>query len=62
MTHLELVYYKLYPNAWRITVRDDLTGQYEYLAKNEEDANALLKHLKDYGFKSIETTQLYKEI
>lgn len=61
MNHFELTYYRLYPSAMRVTARDDITGHYEYLAKNGFDANELITHLKERGFQSVTVEMLCSE-
>lgn len=60
MTHLELVFYRLYPESLRITAKHEVTQSYDYLCKNDDDANDLLAHLKQDGFE-CEVTRLFTE-
>lgn len=67
MTHLELVFYRLYPESLRITINDSMLGNYEYLCKNDDDANTLLAHINEhFGIGkakgvSVNVDRLYKE-
>lgn len=64
MTHAELLFYKLYPQAMRITAKDEHLGVYVYLCKNEDDTNDLLSHLmQSFGKHAvIECGHLWEEV
>lgn len=64
MTHLELMFFKLYPDALRVTVTDEMLGTYEYLARDKDMAKDLINHLSEqYGkYGIIRAMQLSEEV
>lgn len=62
MTHIELTYYRLYPQAMRVTTIDDITGRYEYLTRNQSYADNLMLHLNEAGFQHVDIELLANEM